>query len=298
MEEQIVILDNSGDKKYFSQLPHYILNHSTAVDQALYWQMKRYSGENGKCFATQETLMKKMGVGIKAYRKSLQYLLDKGWIKFIGMTGGKTRPIKTYSITDIWKLNILHYEKIPTERTVSLKDTGQKHNKIPAESTIEEEQREEERKTTGEAPADLTYEKGEDEIPIGEFNRKQAKERGYKGEHTNPILAWAENRMHKRFTLPLKQKKAISSMLHTGYDPADIQAKWEELEKHKYWGKEGFDFTTVLTQISKAKNIAPDAPTTSYPEAPKVITEQERKRNERAAREARKNLKKSGVLSK
>jgi len=147
-DNKLKIVDGSGDKKYFSQLPHYILNHSTAIDQSLYWQMKRYSGENGTCFATQETVMKKMGIGRKAYNKSLKYLLDKGWIKFMGMSAGKTRPINTYSITDIWKLNILNYEKIenltlkiPTKRAVSSKkiqaertrDTGQKNSKIQAE---------------------------------------------------------------------------------------------------------------------------------------------------------------------
>ena len=146
--DKIKIQDESGDKKYFSQLPHYILNHSTAIDQALYWQMKRYAGEGGRCFATQETLMKKMGVGIKAFKKSLKYLLDKGWIKYVGMTGGRTRPIKTYAIVDIWKLNILHYEEIVVKRTVSFSkeipaertvDTSQKNSKIPAERTVEED---------------------------------------------------------------------------------------------------------------------------------------------------------------
>lgn len=148
MKEKIKIIDESGDKKYFSQLPHYILNHSTAIDQALYWQMKRYAGENGRCFATQETLMKKMGIGRKLYNKSLEYLLDKKWIRFIGLTKGKTRPIRTYAIVDIWKLNIEHYEEIPSESTVSFKeeipsesniDTAQKNSKIPSESTVEEE---------------------------------------------------------------------------------------------------------------------------------------------------------------
>ena len=146
--KQIKIIDESGDKKYFSQLPHYILNHSTANDQALYWQMKRYSGENGFCFATQETLMKKLGIGKKAYDKSLKYLLSKKWVKFTGMTKGKTRPIKTYSITDIWRLNILHYEKIPSESTLSSNeeisaeskgDKFQKQHKISSESNVEEE---------------------------------------------------------------------------------------------------------------------------------------------------------------
>ena len=148
MDKEIKIRDESGDKKYFSQLPHYILNHSTANDQALYWQMKRYSGETGKCFATEKTLMRKMGIGKKSFDKSLKYLLDKKWIKFIGKTEGKTRPINTYAIVDIWKLNILHYEEISSESTLSSKreisveskgDKSQKHTKISPRSTIEEE---------------------------------------------------------------------------------------------------------------------------------------------------------------
>ena len=144
-EEKVKIIDDSGDKKYFTQLPHYILNHSNANDQALYWQMKRYSGENGMCFATEKTLMKKLGIGKKAYDRSLKYLLDKKWVKFIGMTNGKTRPIKTYVIVDIWKLNILHYEEISSESTLSFKgDKSQKHTKLSSESTVEEEPSKEE----------------------------------------------------------------------------------------------------------------------------------------------------------
>ena len=136
------IKDESGDRKYFSQIPHYILNHSTANDQALYLQMKRYAGETGKCFATQETLMNKLGIGKQAFRKSLKYLLEKGWIKYIGMTGGKTRPVKTYAIVDIWKLNILHYEEIGSKTAISFEgggDTSQNGNMIHPKTAIEEE---------------------------------------------------------------------------------------------------------------------------------------------------------------
>lgn len=142
MADEIKIEDGSGDKKYFTMIPNYIANHSTAIDQALYFQMKRYAGENGKCFASQETLMKKMGIGRKAYSKSLNYLLEKSWVKFVGITKGKTRPIKTYVIVDIWKLNVLEYEKIPSERAVSSekeKDTDQKSGMIQAKRAIEEE---------------------------------------------------------------------------------------------------------------------------------------------------------------
>ena len=93
----IKIQDESGDRDFFTIIPNYIANHSTANDQALYFQMKRYAREDGKCFATQETLIKKMGIGTRAYNKSLKYLISKGWISYVGMTKGKTRPIKMTS---------------------------------------------------------------------------------------------------------------------------------------------------------------------------------------------------------
>lgn len=139
------IQDNSGDREFFTILPNYIANHSTANDQALYFQMKRYAGEDGKCFATEKTLMRKMRIGKKAYDKSIAYLLERKWITYIGLSGGKTRPIKTYSINNIWKLNSDHYRKISSESTLSKDmsqkegDKSQKQHKISAESNVEED---------------------------------------------------------------------------------------------------------------------------------------------------------------
>jgi hypothetical protein len=141
----INIQDESGDKEYFTIIPNYIANHSTANDQALYLQMKRFAGEEGRCFATEETLMKKLGIGRQKYHKSLNYLLEKGWISYIGMTEGRTRPIKTYRVNNIWKMNNEHYKKIPSETTVSKdsaildRDTVQNSSKIPSRTAVEEE---------------------------------------------------------------------------------------------------------------------------------------------------------------
>jgi hypothetical protein len=145
---QINIKDESGDRDCFTIIPNYIANHSTANDQALYFQMKRFAGENGRCFATEETLMKKMGIGKKAYDKSLKYLIDKGWISYTGLTKGKTRPIKTYKVNNIWKLNNETYKKIPSKSDISFrgkissentKDISQKQCKIPSKSNAKEE---------------------------------------------------------------------------------------------------------------------------------------------------------------
>ena len=56
--EKIQIQDESGDTNYFTIIPNYIANHSTANDEALYFQMKKHAGEKGECFAS-EVLFKK-----------------------------------------------------------------------------------------------------------------------------------------------------------------------------------------------------------------------------------------------
>ncbi len=107
--------DESGDRRYFTIIPNYILNHSTAIDQALYMHMKRYAGERGSCFASGRTLRKKLGIGQKAYDKSVKYLLEHEWIYYKGkqMVETKSGPqfIKVYGIKDLWKRNIAEYDK-------------------------------------------------------------------------------------------------------------------------------------------------------------------------------------------
>jgi len=124
------VKDSSNDRGYFTIVPNYILNHSSAIDQALYLQMKRVAGDNGLCFITQKHLCEKLGIGKDKLRTSLQYLTDHKWIEFVGTTDSKTKPINTYKINDIWKLNTDHYEekKIKSETAQSFgeKDKTQK----------------------------------------------------------------------------------------------------------------------------------------------------------------------------
>lgn len=151
--EKIKIKDNSGDKEFFTIVPNFIINHSTANDRALYLEMKRFAGEDGKCFATVETMTKRLGIGNKAFNKSLDYLLKRGWISYTGKTKGKTHPINTYKINNIWQENSDYFKKIAPERDLSFEkiapeskgDSSQKKTKIAPESTVEEEPYKEEK---------------------------------------------------------------------------------------------------------------------------------------------------------
>ena len=111
---KIKIQDESGDKKYFTIIPNYILNHSTANDQALYSQMKRYAGEGGECFASEIKLRKQLGIGRIGLKKSIQYLLDHKWISHKGikqvMTRGGLQDINVYVVNDIWNKNNEYYK--------------------------------------------------------------------------------------------------------------------------------------------------------------------------------------------
>lgn len=113
-DKEIYFEDKSGDKKFFTMLPNIILNHSTANDQALYCQLKKHAGESGICFVSERNLMAKLDIGDKALKKSFAYLLSREWIKYEGlkdvMTKGGPQKVKSYSVVDIWSMNVDHYK--------------------------------------------------------------------------------------------------------------------------------------------------------------------------------------------
>jgi hypothetical protein len=112
--EKIKIIDESGDKKYFTIIPNYILNHSTLWDREVYIQMKRITGEDGTCWTSQKTLSKQCGISINRLKKSLAYLIEHKWIKQIGkreiITKGGLQSVNEYKVADLWKKNIDFYE--------------------------------------------------------------------------------------------------------------------------------------------------------------------------------------------
>lgn len=160
-QANIGITDESQDRKYFTIVPNYILNHSTANDQALYLQMKRAAGENGMCYITQKHLCERLGIGKIKLQKSLEYLIKHKWIAFIGTTESKTKPINTYKVNDIWKLNTEYYQeqKISSESAQSpnqQKDKSQiSTKKSPRTAYIRRTNVKEEHKNTVEAEASV-----------------------------------------------------------------------------------------------------------------------------------------------
>lgn len=117
MQRDLGFQDGSNDKAYFTLVPNYVLNHSTANDQALYLQMKRFAGEKaggGLCYASKKTLMARLGIGKKALASSIKYLIEHGWITADGTrlvsTNGGVQEVEAYIVNDIWKLNVDYYQ--------------------------------------------------------------------------------------------------------------------------------------------------------------------------------------------
>jgi hypothetical protein len=110
MEQKYKFKDNSGERKYFSMIPHYIVNHSTAYEQSLYLIMKRIAGEDGSCYASLNTLSKMMGVHKTTTSKTIKKLLERNWIKEIEPIMVKGGHVRQFSIVDLWKKAINFYD--------------------------------------------------------------------------------------------------------------------------------------------------------------------------------------------
>lgn len=220
MDNELNLQDYSDDKKYFTMLPNYILNHSTAIDQALYMQMKKVSGEYGECFLSERTLMQKLGIGNKALKKSIQYLLKRGWIKENGFivreTNGGKQKVKSYKIIDIWKFNIEHYqgasESIPLDRQ------GASESSVKVLSKVSQGASE---SATNKNPIIKTYNKKESIFEIPENINKQSWNEwvSYRGEikkKMTPATIKAQIKLLKDFSFD-EQSEIINKSIANGW---------------------------------------------------------------------------------
>ena len=146
MQQNLDIQDGSGDKEFFTIVPNYILNHSTAIDQALYLQMKRLAGDGRKeyCYPSFRYLQKQLGVGATTLRKSIKYLVEHKWIDNLGKrqvhTSGGMQWVNAYKINNIWDLNSKEYKGVskqtPLNKGVSKNAKGVSENEQGVSSVL------------------------------------------------------------------------------------------------------------------------------------------------------------------
>lgn len=165
-------------RKYFSLIPHYITDHSTANDLALYLQIKRRAGEkeDGICDASEKLFKDRLKVGSKAVKKSLEFLIKNQWITFVGkkivITKGGPQKINTYIVNNIWPINEEFYnnkgvfKRIPpeNERDISKEEKGssfeQQRRTLKEERIVSLEEQEKIREHKKEIRKSLNMESG------------------------------------------------------------------------------------------------------------------------------------------
>lgn len=105
--------DGKGDRKHFTMIPNYILDHGVHWDREVYIQIKRIAGEDGTCWKVQRRLAKQCGISVNRLKKSIRNLVENGWIKCVRMkpvrTSGGLQRVNEYSVADVWNMNADFY---------------------------------------------------------------------------------------------------------------------------------------------------------------------------------------------
>mgnify|MGYP001589019126 CR=1 FL=1 len=157
MQNKFKVLDESGDRKYFTIIPNYIVNHSTPYEQAIYLYMKRVAGETGTCWMSAQSIGKKLGISRSTVSIYRDKLVKRGWIQIIGIkkTGITQQKTPEYRIVDLWELNANFYakqDKVSAESTFKKvsavnekvvlerqKVSAERHKEEPSKKNKEEE---------------------------------------------------------------------------------------------------------------------------------------------------------------
>lgn len=250
MDEDLHIEDGGNDRNYFTMVPNYILNHSSAIDQALYLQMKRAAGEKnggGICSSSERYLMEKLKIGRWAFKTSLKYLLDHHWIEFLGtkviFTEGGPQKVKVYRVNDIWKLNMDYYKGVA--KTAPLYEGAVKIDEGAVKTSkgvlIQQHTKNNITSRTITAKADFHI---EEERPA----KPSAKEGNAEYERA---LKWAEERTGRKFIHRVKQYSAIKKAKLAGIGATKLKDRWVELEGEPFYQEKGLDWCMVVSSFDK-----------------------------------------------
>lgn len=247
--DDLHIEDGSNDKNYFTMVPNYILNHSGAIEQALYLQMKRFAGEKGTCTSSERYLTEQLKIGTKALKKALKYLIEHHWIEPLGVktifTEGGPQKVKSYRVNDIWKMNMEYYKGV--SKSVPL-----------YEGAVESDEGAVKRSKGvrfGEHTKNIrTIRTSEFEnshlVEIKEGQKEAKVSKGGNAEYERG-LQWAENRTGRKFVHRVKQYAALKKAKECGIGAGRMKDRWIELEGEPFYQEKGLDWCMVLSSFDK-----------------------------------------------
>ena len=249
-EKTFKIRDNSGDKKYFSIIPNYIVNHSTHWEKSLYLTLKRISGEEGSCWKSPNTLAKIEKCSPNQIRKTLKSLEKRGWIKKVGIrkTGITQQLTNEYILIDLWSLNNDFYndKKVSSDEGFIKERVHPVHPKVSPGGSKEEPLK----KTNKEYLAKQSFAEhkpssleGKEELPQTPKKKTPA--------WTYELIEWLEDKQGSKFANAGKQYGALGSLKKADYTPKQIKECYEAMMKDDYWRNRSPDFVNIANNITK-----------------------------------------------
>jgi len=143
--DEIQVEDLSSLHKYRTELPNIIFEYGLDPYEGwLYMCLKKISGDNGGCFASNKYLSIKAKISERKIRYCKQALVKKGLIKItkrLKANGSKNTDL--VQIIDLWPKNFIHFKE---KFRAAQQTEGVRHNKpdIPAQPADKEKPSEEE----------------------------------------------------------------------------------------------------------------------------------------------------------
>lgn len=209
--------------------------------QTLYMWLCSYANETGNCFPSRNTLASDCGCSIRTIDATLKLLEESELIEKENRYSNNEKSTNLYSVI------------IRGGRAKSA--LGRAKSALPLEQNLRIELNPIRTKST-----ELLREK----IEVVKLKEKDTERESYadiKGYATNrvkPIREWGEKESGAKYPNPIVQETAIAKCLSAGYSEKDIKSCFSSLFEDKFWGEKGFDFTTVIGQIGKAKKKKPE----------------------------------------
>jgi DNA-binding PadR family transcriptional regulator len=244
-EPKFNIRDESQDKKYFSLVPNYIVNHSTLEERGFYLTLKRIAGEDSRVYYSPKKLAELCGIKKTKLYGLVDKLLNRGWIEIAGSVPTGHRPRRTYSIVNIWKQNIDFYEERNKVRSSGITHKVLTNGQTKSAPTDTEEEPGKENPNDIHAPL-----KGE---------RESAKETSKKEKCPNPkghtecvkSIRSVEEEFGKKFANFAKQVNALHKLYKAGFTDEQINRCLNAMDEDSFWKENGWDLMNVVNVLSK-----------------------------------------------
>lgn len=194
--------------------------------QIVFFWLCDFADDAGTCWPSRTTLAKKSAISLASVDRALVKLEELGLVK-------KTkRYYEQAPTTNLYQLMIVQGGSLPQELPSPQQTVGvASHRRTELNPVLTQ-------------PIYITAE--------ADFRREKP-QKDYDTGATSRLCKRSEELLGRRWPNKGKQLKAISSILAAKYSEDQAWECFESLSEHQFWGENGYDWSTVLSEIGKAK---------------------------------------------